>query len=173
MNHKSGTIFDLGAASTATSAPFSPEKRQRLIELRQELDAETAVQLRSKEYEEEREKRLRRFDMSWIKDALWGFRIPPTMELELAQRAVIRGIRYRDGFAQELHGTDLRLTRPMNVQAIMNNRIPNMPESDEFPYCIWHPNIPSQDTCRALLQLYPQMKYQIRRICAVAGYTEL
>ncbi|KAF3045408.1 hypothetical protein E8E11_008187 [Didymella keratinophila] len=111
--------------------------------------------------------------MSWIKDALWGFRIPPVMELELAQRAVIRGIRYNDGFAKELHGTDPRLTRALNAQAIMNNRIPDMREPGDFPYCIWHPKTPSQDTCRALLQRYPQMNYQIGRVCAVAGYTDL
>jgi len=88
------------AASAATSARFSLEKRQRLTELRQKIDAEKAAQLKSKQDEEKRDKRLRRFDMSWIKDALWGFRTPPMMELELAQRAVIRGIRYNDGFAQ-------------------------------------------------------------------------
>ena len=48
-----------------------------------------------------------------------------------------------------------------------------MHEPDEIPYWIWHPNTPSRDTCRALSQRYPQMKYQIGRICAVAGYTEL
>jgi hypothetical protein len=134
---------------------------------------EKDAQLRFKREKEEHQRRLRRFDMSWIKDALLGVKIPPNMDLELAQRAIIRGIRYNDGFARELHGTDSRFTRALNAQAIMNNRIPDMLDHDEFPYCIWHPSAPSQDTCRALLQRYPQMIYQIGRVCAVAGYTDL
>ncbi|KAJ4378726.1 hypothetical protein N0V86_005597 [Didymella sp. IMI 355093] len=137
------------------------------------MDAQKDVQLKSKRDEEEREKRLRRFNMSWIKDALWGFAMPPMMDLELAQRAVIRGIRYNDGFASELHGTDAQFTRALNAQAIMNNRIPDMHEPDEFPYCIWHPKIPTKDTCQELLHRYPQLNYQIGRVCAVAGYTDV
>ncbi|KAF3034810.1 hypothetical protein E8E12_005706 [Didymella heteroderae] len=140
---------------------------------RQKIDAERDAQLKLKRDEEERKKRLRRFDMSWIKDALLGSRVPPILDLELAQRAVVRGIRHNDGFAAELHGTDPRFTRALNAQAIMNNRIPDMYEPNEFPYCIWHPKTPSQDTCRALLRRYPQMNYQIGRVCAVAGYTDL
>jgi hypothetical protein len=161
-------------ASTSTvSVRFLPEERQRLKELRQKLDAEKDAQLKSKRDKGDREKRLRRFDMVWIREALQGFKVPPMMDLELAQRAVIRGIRYNDGFATELHSTDPHFTRAINAQAIMNNRIPDMHEPEELPYCIWHPKTPSQDTCRALLQRYPQMNYQIGRVCAIAGYTDL
>lgn len=30
--------------------------------------------------------------------------------------------------------------------------------------------MPSQETCRRLVARYPQMKYQVGRVCAVAGY---
>jgi hypothetical protein len=103
----------------------------------------------------------------------WESKFLQNMDLELAQRAIIRGIRYNDGFAREHHGTNSRFTHALNAQAIMNDRIPDMLEHDELPYCIWHPSAPSQDTCRALLQRYPQIIYQIGRVCAVAGYTDL
>lgn len=108
--------------------------------------------------------------MQWI---LWGFAIPPMLDLELAQRAVIRGIKYHDGFTTELYGSGPRFTRALHAQTIMNNRMPDMHDPDDFPYCIWHPNTPNQDTCRALLQRYAQIKYQIGRVCAVAGYIDL
>lgn len=120
-------------ASTSTvSVRFLPEERQRLKELRQELDAEKDAQLKSKRDKGDREKRLRRFDMAWIREALQGFKVPPMMDLELAQRAVIRGIRYNDGFATELHSTNPHFTRAINAQAIMNNRIPDMTSLRSF-----------------------------------------
>ncbi|OJJ01889.1 hypothetical protein ASPVEDRAFT_52724 [Aspergillus versicolor CBS 583.65] len=55
----------------------------------------------------------------------------------------------------------------------MSNRIPEMDDPDEFPYCIWYPETASEATYRALAVRYPQMKYQIGRACAVAGYVGL
>ncbi|KAF9692049.1 hypothetical protein EKO04_010166 [Ascochyta lentis] len=114
-----------------------------------------------------------RFHDGPIIDALNGVAIPKFLGLEVVQRCVIRGIRYHDHFAAELRGLTPQFTRALNAQAIMNNRVPDMQAPEEFPYCIWHPRTPSQETCRALLQRYPQMAYHIGRVCAVAAYTDL
>jgi hypothetical protein len=111
--------------------------------------------------------------MRCIEPALLGHAVPKSLDLELVQRCVIRGIRYNDGFALGLRGVTPRFTRALNAQAIMNNRVPDMQNSEDFPYCIWHPNTPDEDTCRALVQRYPQMAYQVGRVCAVAGYFDL
>lgn len=65
------------ASSSVSSARLSPKKRQRLLEPRHRIDKEKDAQLRLKRDKEEHERRLRRFDMSWIKDALLGVKIPP------------------------------------------------------------------------------------------------
>lgn len=44
---------------------------------------------------------------------------------------------------------------------------------EEFPYCIWHPEVASEATYRELARRYRQMVYQVGRACAVAGYTDL
>lgn len=48
-----------------------------------------------------------------------------------------------------------------------------MPEARDRPYCIWHPQVASQDTYRKPWQQYPDMSYQVARACAVANYVEL
>lgn len=55
----------------------------------------------------------------------------------------------------------------------MSDRIPEMSRSEEFPYCIWHPDVPTRETCRELVRRYLQMKYHVGRVCAVAGYSDL
>jgi hypothetical protein len=58
----------------------------------------------------------------------------------------------------------------------MSNQIPDLNPSErpeEVPYCIWHPDVASEDTYRQLVRRYPEMAYQVGRACAVAGYTEL
>lgn len=71
--------------------------------------------------------------------AIRGQRVPPTLDPEIARLCVIRGIRYHDGFASELHGTAIEYTRALNARAIMSNRIPAMADpSKECAYCIWH-----------------------------------
>jgi hypothetical protein len=114
-----------------------------------------------------------RIDLECIKFALLGLAVPKSLGLELIQRCVIRGIRYNDGFALGLRGLTPQFTRALNAQAILHNRIPNMQGPEDIPYCIWHPRSPTEDTCRALVQRYPHMAYQVGRVCAVAGYNEL
>lgn len=105
--------------------------------------------------------------------ALRGVKIPNCMGLEVARLCVIRGIRHRDGFATELRGMFPEFTRALNARSIMSGKIPEMIEPEEIPYCIWYPDVPSEEACRRLAQAYPQMKYNIGRACAVAGYSTL
>lgn len=42
-----------------------------------------------------------------------------------------------------------------------------------MPYCIWYPDVASEDTYRQLASRYPLMRYAVGRACAVAGYTDL
>lgn len=88
---------------------------------------------------------------------------------------VIRGIRYHPGFVQELHGIRDEFTRAINARRIMSNIILdiNQDKPEEVPYCIWHPEVASEDTYRKLVRQYPQMAYHVGRACAVAGYTHL
>ena len=55
----------------------------------------------------------------------------------------------------------------------MSGIIPSMSTPEEVPYCFWYPDIPKEETLRELLQQYPDMVYQVARVCAVAGYLDL
>ncbi|KAK6225256.1 hypothetical protein QIS74_01303 [Colletotrichum tabaci] len=50
--------------------------------------------------------------------------------------------------------------------------IPSMPTEDSKPYCIWY-EIASEETYRKLFKRYPDMRYQVGRACAAAGYDTL
>jgi hypothetical protein len=104
-----------------------------------------------------------------------GERLPRAMGFSLTRHCVVRGIRYHHGFGQELRGIRDEFTRALNARSIMSNIIPDMnpDRPEQFPYCIWHPDVASEDTYRELARRYPQMAYHIGRACAVAGYTDL
>lgn len=104
-----------------------------------------------------------------------GERLPHAMGLSLTRLCVVRGIRYHHGFAQELRGTSDEFTRALNARSIMSNIVPDMnpDRPEEFPYCIWHPDVASEATYRDLARRFPQMAYHVGRACAVAGYTDL
>lgn len=56
----------------------------------------------------------------------------------------------------------------------MSNIIPpDMGNDHVQPYCIWYPDLATEDTYRSLASRYPRMRYQIGRACAVAGYLAL
>ncbi|KAF1985597.1 hypothetical protein K402DRAFT_413180 [Aulographum hederae CBS 113979] len=55
----------------------------------------------------------------------------------------------------------------------MSNVIPDMVSPEEFPYCIWHPDVATEETYRQLQTRYPQLRYHVGRACAVAGYAAL
>ncbi|KAL2851352.1 hypothetical protein BJX68DRAFT_266263 [Aspergillus pseudodeflectus] len=110
--------------------------------------------------------------------AIQGKSIPPFPMNEVTICCLVRGIRYRDGFAQDLHGNPKvpMVTRSLNARAIMSNRVPAMTAPDHFPYCFWHPDVPQEETLRQLLARYPGndlMRYQVGRACAAGGYTSL
>lgn len=90
---------------------------------------------------------------------------------------VLRGIRHRHGFAAELlpgsAEQDPAFARALHAQAIMSNSIPDISAAEEFPYCIWYPDTATEDTYRQLARRYPQMRYQVGRACAVAGFKDL
>ncbi|KAK3938334.1 hypothetical protein QBC46DRAFT_441086 [Diplogelasinospora grovesii] len=137
----------------------------------------------------DREEVLRRlrnpaFTMEAARRAVAGQELPEGLARRVLRLCVIRGIRYHDAFAQDsakvLHDLLPKLPefkRALNARAIMSNRIPDMsPDSDfagDMPYCIWHPEVATEDTYRRLVQRYPAMAYQVARACAVAGYTDL
>lgn len=118
---------------------------------------------------------IKKYTPDSCNDAIHGRKVPIGLGYELTRACVIRGIRHHPGFARELHGVSPDLTRALNARDIMSDTIPTMSESDpaEVPYCIWHPDIPSQDTLRALVRRYPKLIYHAARACAVAGYIEL
>ena len=52
----------------------------------------------------------------------------------------------------------------------MSNRLPDMTEEQQIPYCIWHPDLATEKTYRRLVIRYPHMRYHVGRACAVAGH---
>ena len=105
--------------------------------------------------------------------ALQGRQIPQGLGRKVTQACVVRGIRRHPGFATELHGTLPIFTRALNARRIISDSIPDMTEPEEFPYCIWYPDVAKESIYRELAARYPQMKYHVGRACAVAGYTTL
>ncbi|KJJ29148.1 hypothetical protein AFLA70_13g006030 [Aspergillus flavus AF70] len=106
-------------------------------------------------------------------EAIRGERLPEALGLPVVQHSVIRGIRYHDGFAEELMGSLPAFTRALCARSIMSNRVPQINQPEDIPYCIWHPDVATEATYREVARRYPQMKYQVGRACAVAGYFNL
>jgi hypothetical protein len=105
--------------------------------------------------------------------AIRGVRVPMALGLPLIRLCLIRGIRYHDGFGEELRGVPPEFTRALNARSIMSGVVPVMSSPQEFPYCIWHPQTAPEETYRILARQYPNMAYNVARACAVAGYTAL
>ncbi|KAE8152769.1 hypothetical protein BDV25DRAFT_137576 [Aspergillus avenaceus] len=108
--------------------------------------------------------------------AIRGESIPDGLGEEVAWRCVIRGIRHNPGYGRKLRGVLPEFTRALNARDIMSDIIPEMDvfgKPEEVPYCIWHPDVPSEETLGALVKKYPSMAYQAARACAVAGYHAL
>lgn len=105
-------------------------------------------------------------------DAINGKKVPFAHGSPLMEACLIRGIRHHDGFGTGLYGTP-KFDRARNARAIMSNRVPEIQRKDHFPYCIWHPEVATEDTYRRVAQRYPEMLYQVGRACAVAGYVDL
>ncbi|KAF9872428.1 hypothetical protein CkaCkLH20_09925 [Colletotrichum karsti] len=95
-------------------------------------------------------------------------------------RCTVKGIRHHESFARSPEVSRLAsqrngeiFARARNARLIMSNTVPDMPVTNTRPYCIWYPDLASEDTYRELARRYPEMGYHVGRACAVAGYTEL
>ncbi|GKT51253.1 uncharacterized protein ColSpa_11434 [Colletotrichum spaethianum] len=55
----------------------------------------------------------------------------------------------------------------------MSDIVPDMASDDVKPYCIWYPDVASEDTYRKLAQRYPDMRYHVGRASAATGYDTL
>ncbi|KAH0363046.1 hypothetical protein KCU65_g7674, partial [Aureobasidium melanogenum] len=125
--------------------------------------------------EEDIRSRLRifKYDEKACEAAIRGEKIPHALGLPLTRLCVVRGIRYNYGYGAELRGVLPQFTRALNARSIMSDHIPDMESEDDFPYCIWYPEVASEATYRELVRKYPGMAYQVDRACAVAGYLDL
>lgn len=92
---------------------------------------------------------------------------------EAHRLCAIRGIRHHSGFAQELRGSHPELTRAWNARDIMSAIIPNISSPEETLNCIWHPDVPSEENLRALVQHHPDILNNTARACVFAGYIDL
>lgn len=123
--------------------------------------------------------------------AIRGKRIPSDMDDDWNRACVIRGIRLDYAFAMSRAVANLcsrypDVARARNARLIMSNMIPGsdvmsgvVPQDEESarssstPYCIWYPDMASEETYRELARRYPSMRYQVGRACAAAGLDEL
>jgi hypothetical protein len=119
--------------------------------------------------------KLRHYDARTCSAAIHGEEIPHALGFPVTRYCVLRGIRYHAGFATELRGLQNypEFTRALNARSIMSNIVPDMASLEHIPYCIWHPDVATEETYRELVRRYPQMRYQVGRACAVAGYLDL
>lgn len=112
-------------------------------------------------------------------DAIHGLKFPEaSFHKSPVMECTVRGIRYHIGFARTAEvaaaaNEHAQIARAKNARLIMSNDIPDEMLAAHVPYCIWHPDVPSEETCRRLVQQYPGMKYHVGRTCAVAGYVDL
>lgn len=97
--------------------------------------------------------------------------------------ATARGIRHSLEFAQSpnvlqlcLTGSRPLLNRARYARLIMSDIIPaglDPNDKETTPYCIWYPDVASEETYGELARRYPELRYHVGRACAVAGYTGL
>ncbi|KAF4906934.1 hypothetical protein CGCF415_v007626 [Colletotrichum fructicola] len=109
-----------------------------------------------------------------------GEQLPPDV-LFHQNYFIIRGIRHHEAFAKSPAVTKFcsekrwapEYARARHARLIMSNTIPEITSEIEKPYCIWYPDLATEDTYRSLAQRYPDMRYHVGRACAVAGYKVL
>lgn len=107
--------------------------------------------------------------------AIRGDAVPRLLEDRNSRAALIRGIRLHYHFAmsepvRRLSSSMYQIARARNARRIMSDEIPEGMTNQEQPYCIWYPDIATEDTYRLLASKYPDMRYQVGRACAAAGY---
>ncbi|KAF6839360.1 hypothetical protein CPLU01_01780 [Colletotrichum plurivorum] len=115
------------------------------------------------------------------RDAVHGNRLPTDLENDYRLKfCVIHGIRHNDAFARSdavaklcSESDDRVFARARNARLIMSNTVPEMESDEDKPYCIWYPELATEDTYRELAKRYPDLRYLVGRACAVAGYADL
>ncbi|KAL5344668.1 hypothetical protein ACLOAV_010360 [Pseudogymnoascus australis] len=129
--------------------------------------------------------RLRQTDFRPVdcESALKGQKLPEDLGHMTARLCLISGIRQHLAFARSAEVADLCHTpgqeifaRARNARLIMSDEVPGselMGNKAFYPYCIWHPDVATEDTYRRLAAACPDMRYQVGRACAVAGYAQL
>ncbi|KAJ5689264.1 hypothetical protein N7462_003656 [Penicillium macrosclerotiorum] len=112
--------------------------------------------------------------------AIKGEDVPVALSSFWHRRAVIRGIRDSLQFATSPAISELcsgnnahQFSRARNARLIMSDTIPDMQDPATQPYCIWYPDLASEETYREIARQYPSMRYQVGRACAAACYTDL
>ncbi|KAJ4250228.1 hypothetical protein NW762_012043 [Fusarium torreyae] len=110
--------------------------------------------------------------------AIRGEVVPRLLDDNVTRASLIRGIRLHYDFAMSKAVTHLSTSMPSvararNARRIMSNDIPERMEEVEQPYCIWYPDLASEETYRNLASRFPNMRYQVGRACAVAGHHAL
>lgn len=110
-------------------------------------------------------------------EAIHGRKLPQHLGLPVTRHCVIRGIRHHlefaTGEAAVFKDGPLLFKQAINARLIMSNEIPDMDDPDSRPYCFWHPDLPSESTLQKLVEKYPDIAYQVGRVCAIAGYNGL
>ncbi|OAQ62795.1 ankyrin repeats (3 copies) domain-containing protein [Pochonia chlamydosporia 170] len=114
---------------------------------------------------------------------LRGKALPAHLGNSTVRLSVVSGIRQHVAFATSDIVSDLCripgqevFMRARNARLIMSDYVPSleqMPNKDSYPYCIWYPDVASEDTYRRVAAAFPDMRYQVGRACAVAGYAKL
>lgn len=112
--------------------------------------------------------------------AIRGERIPDGLD-PISRYSFVRGVRLHLDFAMRPDVEDLcskhpQFARARNARLIMSDQVPeglDLVRHVDRPYCIWHPDLASEQTYRDLTRRYPFMRYQVGRACAAAGYADL
>jgi hypothetical protein len=115
--------------------------------------------------------------------ALHGRKLPLNLGGQTARLCVIGGLRKHIDFANSDAVDELCrapgqevFARARNAGMIMNDQLPGtklLEHRSWYPYCIWYPRVASEETYRRLAAAVPDMRYQVGRACAVAGYFQL
>jgi hypothetical protein len=118
---------------------------------------------------------IKHYDASECSAAIRGEKVPFALGFPVTRLCVLRGIRYHSGLGSELRviPDHPEFTGTLNARLIIDNVIPDTASPEEFAYCIWHPDVAREETYWELQDRYPQMRYNVARACAVAGYVDL
>lgn len=109
--------------------------------------------------------------------------LPQNLGNDVVRLALVAGIRRSVGLARLPELADLCahggaqdvFARARNARLIMSGEVParDMMGEGRLPYCIWHPDVATEDTYRTVATQYPELRYQVGRACAVGGYIDL